>query len=703
MKNFVLPSLMGIIALLSMLPAEACAPYFQPSYIESETPYELVIDKKVALGRMVGNMSDLFEDFPKYPIGISTMDAVKQDFQDAVNKRLVDKSENEKLALVNHYIDFVKYQRVNEGRVDVPQMLLPNELQEFYLYRLGVREMVYNEWLLLIEGKEEEFSIPKSWQKLLELPPEQRHYRTTWVYFMVGNSYYNENNEEKAKEYYKKCIQAFEEGYADTAGLANISYERAYVQGDLAKEIKWWALHIDTNSDDLFNFYLRFFKKQLTEEQCLLLLEDPACREILLIFASDNECFTKNMSKYKYRNIDILAFNAYSCGKLETAQEYISLLEKPTMLSYWIEAKIARHNGDIDLAIDKLRNWLKLAEGINPDEQLIYRYEEEFPKQEWLRDIYGLLGNALVFKGDFIEAAKLFAKSNQSETDLSIVIDKYLTLEDLINLAPLHTLFSESAFKEAFRQKKYDIAIKYGSEEQKKYLKEYLGYIEKSEDIKLTNDQRALALYNAAVIMRHKGLELCGSNIAPDNARWYGEFSEGYLEYVHNVIPENYKPGDCFPIYSSCNCFYEKSSGFWKFCNLHKEHFGAERLPGLGAEIDFTKVPIHLRFHYRYRAAKLLLKAGDLAEDKNLNALINMFGGLCMKRSPMEADVFYKRLVIKSKGTEWSEEADRIRWFPKSYAVEEYFDSGVKCLTMEEVNKLMDTKPIKLEEYKYRY
>lgn len=697
MRKFILSGIMGVITSLSMLPAEACAPYIQPSYMVDETPYCMVINKKIALSRMVRNMDDLFSEFPKYPIGISTMDAVKQDFQEAVNKYLVDKSETEKSHLVMHYISFVKRQREKEGRENFPKMFLPDELQEFALYRQGIYEAEYNAWLNSYEGGE--FTIPKSWEKLLELPPEQRHYRTTWVYFMIGNHYYKDSYNDKANFYYKKCIEAFNDGFADTAGLAHIAYERAYVFGDFVKEIKWWVYNIDTLEGHFFDTYFNKCKYWLTEEECLKLLEDPVCREMLLIFAPKHETFVANMGKYKFRNIDILAFYAYSNGEIDKALEYISLLEKPTLLSYWVEAKIARHNGDIDLAVEKLRVWLKLAEGIDPDEQLLNRYEEYDPHQEWCLDVFGLLGNAMVFKGDFVEAAKQFAKVDQYESDLSIVIDKYLTLDDLINLAPLHTLFSESAFKEAFRQGKYDIAAKYGSKLQQNSLEKYLNYIERSEDVKLSNDERALALYNAAVIMRYNGMELCGSNIDPDNARWGGDFSSGYLEFPNNYYNVNYLPSDCFPDVKWCTCKYDNATGYWIFCDTHAKHFDADKLPGLGAEIDFRKVPKHLRFHYRYRAAKLLLQAGDLAEDKDLKALINMFGGFCMVRSRYEADIFYKRLVIGSKGTEWSKEADRIRWFPKSNALDDLFYRGGTCYTMDEVKKVMGTKPVKLEEY----
>ena len=689
MKRFILPSLIGAISCFTINQAEACGPYFQPSYLAEETPYNLVMNKKLALQLLVENSGDLFKDFKNYPEGVSTRQAKELDFADAVNKRLKDKTKEFKQDLINKYIAYL------DGEIDsISKLNLPKELLEFELYEKGARNLYQK-----ADDIDDDMVVvmPKEWQQLLLLPPEQRYYRTTWVYFMSGNLNLGTHF---GTDSYKKCEAATNNGFADTAGLARISYERAYFKGDFKKELKWWLFDIKNAKDHEFNSYLNFFRYNLSDEMCLEMMEDPILREALLLYLDyhQKDVFYKNMGKYKFRNIDILAYNVYSKGEIDKAKEYIGLLEKPTLLSYWVEAKIARHDGDVPLAIEKLNKWLELVGKVDTEASLFMR-TEEYSEDAWITDVYGLLGNALVFRGDFIAAAKFLALAGQDSYDLGYVIDKYLTLDDLIALSDTHKIFSKSAFKEAFRQGKYELAMKYGTRNQKKYLQRYLEYIKQGENKAVSDDERALALYNAAKVMYYRGMELCAANTSPDYAVWKGYYSFGELEYPKwgyskGVFP---KENGNWHDFEFCNCQYK--DGYWVFCEGHTKNFGAPKLPGLGAEIDFTNVPKHLRFHYRYRAAKLLLQADDLAKDKDLKALINIFGGYCMRRSVDEADIFYKRLVNGSKGTAWSVEADRIRWFPKSNTL--FIEFAVPSFdnTMESVKKLMESGPVKLEDY----
>ncbi len=691
MKKNLLLGLVGITIINTSIPsAEACGPYFQPSYMETQTPYEIYLSKEVAIKRIVNDMKDLFDCYPDYPCGLPQQEGIRKDFESAVNSRLSKYSPEERSQLINKYLEWYETREIE--KLD----FLPSELEEFYLYHRGVNE-------LNIDCE----AIPKSWTKLLSLPKEQRLYRTTWALFTMGNAFDD--------KYYKLCLDAYNEGYVDTIGLARISYERGVVGKDFVSQFKWWAFDIENSREWEFNYYNSELNNQISEKLTLELLEDPIGRELLLIFAPHNIFFIENADKYKFRNIDILAFCAYSQGDIEKAQKYISLLEKPTLLSYWIEAKIARLNGDMELTIEKLRNWLKLADEIDVEESALILVDKD---TAWENDVYGLLGNALVYKKDFVEAAKLFARIGQTDTDLSYIIDKYLSLDDLIELAPLHEKFSESAFKEAFRQNKFDVAIQHGNDLQKSCLKKYLEFINKSEDKSLSNDERALALYNAAVIMRYNGMDLCGSNLGPDNARWKGYYSSGDEVYSEDYYFEIYSRygyessldwidakivlvPDCSSKEDTCHL--DEKWGYYIYCEKHAKLYGFKKSPCLliTSDIDFTKVPRYIRFHYRVRAAKLLLKAGELVEDKDLNALINMFGGFCMFwYGPSEMDIFYKRLVKGSRGNIWGDKADELRWFPtySKLFVDFRNDKAYFCSTMEEVKKLMSSENLKTSD-----
>ena len=317
MKKNLLLGLVGITIISTSIPsAEACGPYFQPSYMETQTPYEIYLSKEVAIKRIVNDMKDLFDCYPDYPCGLPQQEGIRKDFESAVNSRLSKYSPEERSQLINKYLEWYETREIET--LD----FLPPELEEFYLYHRGVNE-------LTIDCE----AIPKSWTKLLSLPKEQRLYRTTWALFTMGNAFDD--------KYYKLCLDAYNEGYVDTIGLARISYERGVVGNDFVSKFKWWAFDIENSGEWGFNYYNYELNNQISEKLTLELLEDPIGRELLLIFAPHNKFFIENADKYKFRNIDILAFCAYSQGDIEKAQKYISLLERPTLLSYWIEAKIA--------------------------------------------------------------------------------------------------------------------------------------------------------------------------------------------------------------------------------------------------------------------------------------------------------------------------------------------------------------------------
>ena len=684
MKKIVSAGLLGAVVFGGSLSVNACGPFFQPSYMESETPYSIVLKKDVALRRIIKNMEDLIPDFPEFSKGLNTRDAITKDFTEAVNKQLGHLAKSERDALIEKYINFVTEARKNPKDVHIP-FELPAELSEFYLYRKGVAELAQEESNNKVMSAE---NIPPSWKKLLELPKEQRHYRTTWVYFMLGNM----NNWKPAGyDYHKKCVKAYQDGFADTAGLAQHSYIRGYLNEDDVLNLKWYLYNIKKNPQ----FAGMFPFNNYTDDVIDKMLQDPLCREILVLADSENPYFLKNMDKYKFRNIDILAFNAYNKGELAKSQKYISLLENPTLLSLWIEAKIARHDGKNDIAVEKLRQWLKMAEKIDPKEYTMDRIDRDSyasDPYDIKLEIYGLLGNAMVTKGDFIEAVKFFVDAGQ-QYEPFYIMDKFMSLDDLIKLAETHNIGHHAVFKQAIRENKFDIARKYASDDLKKILDAYEKFFKDGNNPKLSGDQRALALYNAAKIMRHHGMELCGYYTLPDNAIYDGS-------YV------GYELGSWTPYAGiACKCKYG-SDGYWILCDRHNTdffsnsylNFGEKRgekkkiakLPGLQAEIDFTKVPEHLRYHYRYRAGKLLLQAGELAKDQDLKAMINHFGGYCMSRSPQEADVFYKRLVRNAGKTALGQEADYNRWFPKKIVLLQEMATAAPCPSIQKIKDMMN-------------
>ena len=639
----------GLLAVLAgLLPHETlgCGPFFQPHYFNGRSPYLKVFRGKAAIRRLIADLDDLIPAYPPAADGVSTREAEKIDFTAALDRYLPKLPPGRKEQLIGAYMKYIK-----DGG-DFPK--LPEELAEFRLYRMGVEEMHSNHE-----------AIPPSWLKLLALPEKSRHYRTAWVHYMLGNFCSNDKKlRSESRRHYLDCRAAVQSGFADTAGLVKGSYRREFLlEKDPVRKIHI-GLEAQRNCPKLellAEEYLVIyaFKDVFSESDCERMLADPVCRELLAVFGCKRKVFLRDVWKYKFRNADILAWRAYESGDVETAEKYLKLRTRDTLLSTYIEALIARYNGDNDLAIRKLRQWLDFVKRIDPKDRADiveikhvmgdpFNTEPTYPLEQ---DVYGLLGSALVYRRDFVEAAQFFYRAGQIEADVMYIAENLMKLSELTAFADSidddlkskdeeKRLNAQSILhltaRRAFREGKFDIARKYLPEVYKAVLDQYLAFIRESKDISKSGDEKALLLFNAAKIMRWYGMELCGTQGAPD------DFPSG--EWGISADFE-----DC-PY-----CKYDPKTDQWT--NVCMKHWqDSEFTAGQSAETRsyayfpgekrISPVPRNQRFHYRYRAADLARQAADLAQDEDLRALANLFGGECLRiRTPRKADVFYKRLV----------------------------------------------------------
>lgn len=145
--------------------------------------------------------------------------------------------------------------------------------------------------------------------------------------------------------------------------------------------------------------------------------------------------------------------------------------------------------------------------------------------------------------------------------------------------------------------------------------------------------ERGRALFEAAKITRHQGLELIGTEVEPD---W--QVHSGNYQYGVTVADR---------------------------ISLQRSNVLAAATEELARGAQHTVNP-DKRWHYRYQAASLAWEAARLMpnnSDDTARALC--LGGTWIKnRNPKAADVFYKALVRRCRKTALGAEADRLRWFP---------------------------------------
>src|SRR5262249_30582538 len=149
------------------------------------------------------------------------------------------------------------------------------------------------------------------------------------------------------------------------------------------------------------------------------------------------------------------------------------------------------------------------------------------------------LGALYLQRADFIQALDLFLKGNLWN-DAAYVAERVLTTDELkrfVDQLPqpspspaasaVPSMFrwqnEISAFdrlryllgRRLVREKHYDQAMHYLHPPFDQVLRRYVDVLRKSEDQRLPATERALALFQAAWIARHDGMEIMGTEMAP--------------------------------------------------------------------------------------------------------------------------------------------------------------------------------------------
>jgi len=201
-------------------------------------------------------------------------------------------------------------------------------------------------------------------------------------------------------------------------------------------------------------------------------------------------------------------------------------------------------------------------------------------------------------------------------------------------------LAREGRYREASKLLPPDLALA---------LDRYAREREAGENRRLPASQRAEALWLAAQIQRHLGMELFGFEGAPDGAVYGGAFEltdfgerrgakvwwePGGIEVTERQI------SDATPV----------------FTITPDERWAANH------HVPFPDK----RFHYRYQAAELAWRAAKLLPDNNeQTARILCIAGSWLKdRDSTAADRFYEALVSRNPDVPLAQEARTRRWFP---------------------------------------
>jgi tetratricopeptide (TPR) repeat protein len=575
--------------------------------------------------------------------------------------------------------------------------VLPALPREFALYFQGAIAWQKHEGLLPCE----------SWQRLLELPETERHFKSTWAAFMVAQFYASQTNDYDhagdayAMKYFEQVRALATNGFADSSGLATASiggeakiylrqknFERAielyleqFAAGDRSAldslrfsveraiaesnstpaQLKSLALNLRTQR--VITAYLISRKPYSDVSEAV---SNPDAKQFLdrttawlIAVESANVKDVGSASQ--------LALAAYQAGNMDAAQRWVNRAGGEPV-AQWLQAKLFMRAGKISGAAKLLaklsREFPQQPPGTNASasfaQSLFVTIEPVWGYSIPIgRQTFGELGVLHLARREYAESLDALLRSGYW-LDAAYVAECVLTTDELKNYVdrnwPAITGKDETEIKNDFPSEPSfkpraeirwllarRIARETGGEEARNYFP--TNY---SGDYEMLNvELRAGRNENLPPAMRAKNLFAAAVMTRTNGMELFGtELEPDWAIYG----------GD-----------YDLGFSYWKGRPTNSVEIKIN-LAGTDEIIRASSrhVEPEKRFHYRYPAAELAWEAAELMPDNSDDtARVLCTGGTWLKNTdPQSADIFYKALVRRCRKTILGDEADKIRWFP---------------------------------------
>ncbi len=558
-------------------------------------------------------------------------------------------------------------------------------------------EDVPREFLLYLRGAaawhDGEYAAARdAWTAVLQLPERDRRFRSTWAAFMLGRSW-QESDPARAAAWYSETRRLARAGFADSASLAvaslgweaQIYFKAREFSEALFLYLDQYAAGSKRTSVTSLAAVARAVATAGKEER-LAVARHPLLRRVVTAWiaadrqaraasepssgadASIPECWLETIEVLGVAEVPLaeeLAVLAYQAGQWKTAARWVDLSgDSPE--AEWIHAKLLLRDGHLQEAAEVMSRVVKRLPlqppPAVPGEPAAFAgsLDASLDRVPARREVLGELGVLRLSRGDFEQALDALLRSGFWQ-DAAYLAERVLSAEALKayvdrewpeNTTPAAGTPSEDGdttnpdLTEAgqFRKIRYLLArrltrLNRGREAAGYYPGEWrhahqrlMEWLREGEDPQRPNAERSEAWLKAAWLVRTNGLELLGTEVAPDWAIWDGNFEVGPTHAGRAALPAKL----LLPT------------------------------PGEQSRAATHAADPEKRFHYRYHAALLAWQAAALLPDDDASTARALYwGGSWLKdRDPETADIFYKALVRRCRGTELGAAADRRRWFP---------------------------------------
>ena len=493
---------------------------------------------------------------------------------------------------------------------------------------------------------------------VLDLPAEQRKYRSTWAAFMLGKICAKKDPAQAVPQF-EKMRGFVKDGCAD---VLNLAYEslgwQARAEGDMKNflaSIHHYAEYAKGQVDPYIirtSLYWACSKAMSQPDTYPALVSDPLCRELITTYLSSQEPDSRNgitawltslehtESSGPVAGADRIAWLVYQTGDMSGAARWLAQSDPNSSFAKRVHAKLLLREGKLDEGEKILRELVQPnAVGLLPSE----------------------LGTVLLAKNDYTGALDAYMHGGYWP-DVAYVAERLLTVKELVSYIDTHltnTDFQCSFGPECFehlnnllarrlaRQGEWDQAAEYfaqNSSENNAGEKTLAILAEKARtvacglktahDEKRSVQERAQAFYDTGAILHKFGMEIMGTELSPDFS-----LDDGYFDWFASDRMREITDGSL------------------------------AITPDEAARFKASEAKPPKRFHYRYIAADMMWQCAKLLPDNDLLMARALYeGGKHIEnRDPQSADKFYQALVRRNPKLAIAQEADRLRWFPREF------------------------------------
>jgi hypothetical protein len=546
-----------------------------------------------------------------------------------------------------------------------------------------------------------------AWQRVLNLPETERHFKSTWAAYMIGEYFVrltNDLSEEEALKSFKEVRALAKNGFADSLGLAVTSLgEEARIwldRKDYERAIELYLQEMAAGDESAINSLHFAAAHAVTESNSTpaqlkeLALNSRARRVITAYLISrhpynDRSEVTNDLDAKSFfvrtdnwlaavdaagvkdvESAEQLALAAYQADEMDAAQHWIDHA-KNSLVAQWLQAKLWLRAGKVDQAAKLLakvsRQFPREQPGTNAPasfaENLFININPAWEDPISIgRQSLGELGVLHLARREYTEALDALLRSGYW-MDAAYVAERVLTKEELKTYVDRNwpPVSPRQRVRETWALHDDDGNCATANP------REQIRYLLARRLARDTGGRDPIAYYPTNCIDAYKA--------------FLEELHQGRDEnLLHEVRAENLYAAAILVRTNGLELFGTEMEPDWEVYGGDFE-FGftwqTRATNSLTATINVIgndevarassrEINPDRRFHYRWQAAGLAWDAAQLMPDNtDETARLLCIAGTWLKiRDPQGADKFYKALVRRCHKTALGQQADKLRWFP---------------------------------------